>query len=70
MNRLPTEIKLCCKILGTAMRAMRPSIRQENSGCRSGAGTPRSRRNSVHAARTEATPWHKNVAQATPPTPM
>ena len=66
---LPTEIKLCCKMLGTAMTPMRRSMAQEKRGAFS-AGRPARRRRTASMASAQLTPWQRKVAQATPATPM
>ena len=70
MMILPTETELCCRMLGTAMTAILPSIRQEKRAGFSGVGMPCIRRATAQTASTQLTPWHRKVAQATPATPM
>ena len=67
---LPTEIKLCCKILGTATLESSPRKCQEKSLGRVSVSILRKRRNTTVIARIQLTPWHRKVAQATPSTPM
>ena len=69
MMILPTETKLCCKMLGMATTAIWPSIFQENQTRSPSLGTARTRRATTHRESTQLTPWHKKVAQATPATP-
>ena len=66
----PTEIKLCCRMLGIAMTAIFANRALENSGMRPCVGTARSRFNTTAIASTQLTPWQRKVAQATPATPM
>lgn len=64
------EMKLCCKMLGTAMTANFLNRDREKARAFSSAGMRRSRQNTTSTASTQLTPWHKKVAQATPATPM
>ena len=57
-------------MLGIATTAIWPSIFQENQTRSPSLGTARTRRATTHRESTQLTPWHKNVAQATPATPM
>lgn len=69
MKILPTETKLCCKMLGMAMRLIFSSRRKEKSLW--GAwGSFFSRSSTAAMAHRQLTPWHRKVAQATPSTPM
>ena len=70
MKMLPTETKLCCSVLGMAMRVIRSRMEPENSAGFSSQGSCRIRRRTVMTASTQLTPWHRNVAQATPATPI
>ena len=71
MTMLPTEIKLCCKVLGRAMRTISPRMRPENSRARSPSmRILLSLRITKNSASTQLTPWHRKVAQATPATPI
>ena len=70
MMILPTETKLCCKMLGMATTAIWPSIFQENQTRSPSLGTARTRRATTHRESTQLTPWHRKVAQATPETPI
>lgn len=66
----PTETKLCCKMLGTAIFAIRRSMDFEYSitfPCP--VGSFATRLNSVITARMPAIPYARNVAQPTPDTP-
>ena len=68
---LPTEIKLCCRVLGRAIRTISPRIRPENSRARSPSmRTFASLRSTKYSASTQLTPWHRKVAQAMPATPI
>ena len=69
MMMLPTEIKLCCKILGTATTEIFPNSFQENSLGFSSVSILSKRLNTKIMARMQLTPWHKKVAHATPSTP-
>ena len=71
MIMFPTEIKLCCSVLGTAIRTMRRSRKEDQTGASAfSAGISRSRRKTFHTARIQLTPWQRKVAQATPATPI
>ena len=70
MMMLPTEIKLCCKMLGMAMTANRPKWFHEKIFTFPSVGIFAKRRKTTTSASTQLIPWHKNVAQATPATPM
>ena len=70
MMMLPIEMHPCWSILGTATWAMRPSMDQEKRFPFSSGAMPRRRRSTASTARTQLTPWHRKVAQATPATPM
>ena len=70
MTMLPTEMKLCCRMLGTAITAMRQNSGKENSALFSSVSTPRRRRSTKSTASTQLTPWQRNVAHATPATPI
>ena len=70
MMILPTEIKLCCKMLGMAMTTIRFSRPPSNSGAFSPAQTFSSLRTTTMTASTQLMPWHRKVAQATPATPI
>ena len=63
-------MKLCCKMLGMAMTAKRPKWFHEKTGTLPSVGILEKRRKTTTSASTQLTPWHKNVAQATPATPM
>ena len=67
---LPTEMKLCCRMLGMATTAILPSIFQENHTVLRLVGMAFIRRNTTTMARMQLTPWHRKVAQATPATPI
>ena len=68
-NRLPTETKLCCKMLGRAMVPMRRSASKEKVGAGVPAKMCSRRRSTTHESAAE-TPWAISVAQATPGTPQ
>ena len=70
MMMLPTEMKLCCRMLGTAMTAKRPRWLHEKTATFPDVGIFANRRNTTTSASTQLTPWQRNVAQATPATPM
>ena len=70
MKIFPIEIKDCCKILGTAILLIFPSIFQENSAALPVVSTEASLLFRVTSASTQATPWARKVAQATPATPQ
>ncbi len=67
---LPTEMKLCCRILGIAITAKLLKWAQENSLALPSDFILLKRRKTKSNARTQLTPWHKKVAQATPATPI
>lgn len=67
---LPTEMKLCCKILGTAMTAMRPRSEAEKICSFPVPRNPASRLTTNSTASTQLTPWQMKVAHATPATPI
>ena len=68
---LPTEIKLCCKVLGRAMRTISPRMRRENRRARSSSMRIfASLRSTKYSASRQLIPWHRKVAQATPATPI
>ena len=67
---LPTEMKLCCKTLGIAIRKIRCKILPEKTGAFSAPSTLDSRRKTTVTASTQLTHWHRNVAHATPATPI
>ena len=67
---LPTEIKLCCKMLGTAITVSRRSRGKEKRRLFPLPGIFFSCKATVVRASTQLTPWHRNVAQATPATPI
>ena len=66
----PTEIKLCCKMLGTATTAILLKRFHENAAGFSCVFIVASLRNTNSIASTQLTPWQMNVAHATPETPM
>ena len=70
MMILPTDTELCCRMLGTAMTAILPSIRQEKRAGFSGVEMASIRRATASRASTQLMPWQRKVAQATPATPM
>ena len=70
MRMLPTEIKLCCKMLGTAMTANFRNSGQEKILAVFSVCILPSRRKTTRTASTQLIPWHKKVAQATPATPI
>ena len=70
MMMLPTEMKLCCRMLGTAMTAKRPRWLHEKTATFPDVGIFANRRNTTTSASTQLTPWQRNVAHATPATPM
>ena len=70
MNRFPTETKLCCKMLGTAMTEICPSRWKENSGNRFVVGICFRRCRRAASASREEMPCAAKVAHATPATPM
>ena len=71
ITRLPTEIKLCCRVLGTAMtRILRRSGREKRGAFFPDSGSVRMRLSTAMTASAQLTPWQRNVAQATPATPM
>ena len=53
-----------------AMRKIRCRIRPEKTGAFSAPSTCASRRNTTATASTQLTHWHRNVAHATPATPI
>ena len=63
-------MKLCCKMLGTAMAASCRSTRPEKQRTLPCTGIFASRRSTTATASTQLTPWHRKVAQATPATPI
>ena len=63
-------MKLCCKILGTAITATLPRIANENSFVFSPAPIFFRRSTTNSTASTQLTPWQRNVAHATPATPI
>ena len=67
---LPMDIKLCCKILGTAILLIFPSIFQEKTSAFSSVCMEASLFFRVMSASTQAIPWARKVAQATPATPQ
>ena len=67
---LPTEMKLCWRMLGTATTAISRRISPENQRWAFWAGMVFSRRSRASTASTQLTPWQRKVAQATPSTPM
>ena len=67
---LPTEMKLCCRMLGTAMTAKRPRWLHEKTATFPDVGIFANRRNTTTSASTQLTPWQRNVAHATPATPI
>ena len=67
---LPTEIKLCCRMLGMAMVAIRRSSAGEKIGAGPASGSADSRRSTAAIASRQLIPWHRKVAQATPATPI
>ena len=67
---LPTEMKLCCKMLGMAMMAIFFRMGKEKNSPLPSWGMVASRRNTKISASTQLTPWHRKVAQATPATPI
>ena len=68
MKIFPTEMKLCCRMLGTAIRLIRPSMFQENSSTRPSVRMEARRFRSARSASTQAMPCAMKVAQATPAT--
>ena len=68
---MPTEMKLCCKVLGTAMTAIFFSSAAEKIGALPiPAVSVRIRLSTTTIASTQLIPWQMKVAQATPSTPM
>ena len=67
---LPTETKLCCRMLGMATMATLPSMFQEKSTTLWVDLKAPMRRNTTTMASTQLTPWHRKVAHATPATPI
>lgn len=59
MTMLPMEMKLCCKMLGTATAAMRLSSGQEKRAAFSAVSIFLNRRSTKIRARTQLTPWHR-----------
>ena len=57
-------------MLGMAMTANRPKWFHEKMRTRPSVGSFTKRRKTTTSASTQLTPWHKNVAHATPATPM
>ena len=53
---LPTEMKLCCRMLGMATVAILPSSRHENTGAFSGVSNRRNRRRTNIIASTQLPP--------------
>ena len=70
MTMFPTEMKLCCKILGMAMTAIFLSMLQENIAAFWWVSIFFKRLNTKITARIQLTPWHRKVAHATPSTPL
>ena len=52
---LPMEMKLCCKMLGTAMAAMLPNSLPEKMGIFPATGMPARRRATAVTAKTQLT---------------
>ena len=67
---LPMEIKLCCRVLGTATFRNLPQIFPENRGAFFVVLIARSLLKTNNRDSRQLTPWQINVAQATPATPM
>ena len=67
---LPTEIKLCWRMLGMAIIRIFFRSRGSNSAGFPCASIFASRRHMAITARIQLIPWHKKVAHATPATPM
>ncbi|CDA67970.1 unknown [Clostridium sp. CAG:510] len=66
----PKEMKLCCRVLGTAITTISFKSAQLKRGAFSLPSTLRSLLNTTTMASTQLTPWQRKVAQATPATPM
>ena len=66
---LPTEIKLCWKILGTATADMSFKSTQENTEALPSVFIAAKRLNTNIIAKMQLIPWQINVAHATPATP-
>ena len=56
MTMLPTEMKLCCKMLGTAIAAMRQNSGKEKIALFSSVSTLFRRRSTNSIASTQLTP--------------
>ena len=69
MNMLPTEMKLCCRMLGTATTTILRSIMPEKRATLPSVGICRSRSTSTSKDSRLEAPWAMKVAQATPATP-
>ena len=59
MMILPTETKLCCKMLGMATTAIWPSILPGEPDPLPSPRTARTRRATTHRESTQLTPWHQ-----------
>ena len=70
IRMLPIEMKLCCRMLGTATTAIFLKRNQEKIFGVSSVWMVRNRRNTTTTASMQLTPWHRKVAQATPATPI
>ena len=70
MTMLPIEMKLCCRMLGTATIINCCRIVLEKMGTVPSVRISYRRRITTQIANTQLTPWHRNVAQATPATPI
>lgn len=66
----PTEIKDCCKMLGTAIAAVFLNKSNENNKIRPSVLILDRRFNTMIRDKTQLAPWQRKVAQATPETPM
>ena len=69
MKIFPTETKLCCKTLGSAMTRNCRKSAPENGRTGSSVRIRTKRTNTTATAATQLTPWQRNVAHATPATP-
>ena len=70
ITMFPREIKLCCKVLGTAMATICFKICQSKNGAFSFPSIFASLRKITTIARIQLTPWQRKVAHATPATPI
>ena len=70
MTMLPTEIKLCWRILGTAITEKLPKCCHEKIRTFPSVRILRNLRKTTSSASTQLIPWHRKVAHTTPATPI